>query len=131
MKLETMQALVKRAHEALPAAAAREILLAAALMAEAAEGAMEAKPSPPLARPGSTKVRTLDGLLVTKRTLRERGLEYASVAECAHDLIEVKKMSRAEAAKRMGCDLGRVHAALGNYRTRFAAKGTNGARASS
>lgn len=128
MKLETMQALVKRAHEALPAAAAREILLAAALMAEAAEGAVEARPAT-TASPGKTRPRTLDGMLVTKRTLRERGLEYGSVAECAHELVEVKKMSRTEAAKRMGCDAGRVSAALINYRIRFGNKTANGARA--
>lgn len=124
MSIDQMITLLRRAREALPEAQPSEVFLSAACMAEAIEG---------MSNGGGRSVATRKGAAATVLTaarLRELGLEYSSVANAAHDLVDVKKMSLDAAAKRMGATRRQVMAALNNYRNR-ASKKPAGVRAAS
>ena len=53
--------------------------------------------------------------VLTVKRLRELGLDYETVADCAHDLVITKGMTHDAAAKRMGGTVQQVKAGLLNY----------------
>jgi hypothetical protein len=69
-----------------------------------------------LADKKKTRKRIHKQTMVTRKTLRERGLDYPTVADCAHDLVVTKGMKPIDAAKRMGFDVDRLRSSLSNYK---------------
>lgn len=52
---------------------------------------------------------------VTRKTLRDLGLDYPTVTDCAHDLVITKGMTHEQAAKRMGSSPDRIRSCLANF----------------
>lgn len=111
MTEEQMVALLRRAVS-LPHNKASDVFMTCAVMAEAIEGVAEANPK----TGKGERDREDKPPVLTVKKLRDLGLEYATVAECAHDLVTVKGMTQEAAAKRMGGTIRQVRAGLLNYK---------------
>lgn len=119
LTLEQMTDLLHVAH-GMPHASTHEVFNHAGKMAVIFEKLTNGH-SRPVAKPITkktkhTRKRVHRETMVTRRTLRERGLEYPTVADCAHDLVITKGMSMKDAAKRMGFDIVRLRCSLSNFK---------------
>lgn len=113
MDLEQMISILKRAYM-MPHPTAADIFMTAAMMAETIEAVVNG-PS------DKKKTKSDNGdkpPVITVKRLRELGLEYETVADCAHDLVITKGMSHDAAAKRMAATVQQVKAGLLNYNLR-------------
>jgi hypothetical protein len=113
LSIEQMTGLLNRANQ-LPHNTASDVFLTAASMAEAIENMSNGTAvSAPVKQ---QRFRDPNKPMLTVRSLRDLGLNYSSVAECAHDLVVTKGMSSEQAAKRMGANLKQVRVGLMNWK---------------
>jgi hypothetical protein len=108
MTLDQMESILKRAYM-LPHGKASDVFMTAAMIAETVENVSAAQEDT------NGKRKHVKPMLTVKR-LKELDLDYPTVADCAWDLVSVKKMTHAAAAKRMGATVMQVNAGILNYR---------------
>lgn len=109
MNLEQMIALLTRAS-ALPHATTADVFMTAGMMAEAVEAV-----APTNGKKTEDKSKTP---VLTVKRLRDLGLEYDTVADCAHDLVKIQGMTESKAAARMGATPRQVRMSLRNWEMR-------------
>jgi hypothetical protein len=112
MDIDQLIVILRRAH-AMPHNSAADVFMTAGMMAETIEACVNG----PSDNKKTETTRDKPPVLTVKR-LRELGLDYPTVADCAHDLVVVKGMKHDAAAKRMGGTVQQVNAGLLNYKLR-------------
>lgn len=112
MDVDQLIVILRRAA-AMPHNSAADVFMTAAMMAETIESVVNGASDKP-----DAKEKTPKPPVLTVKRLRELGLDYPTVADCAHDLVVVKGMKHEAAAKRMGGTVQQVNAGLLNYKLR-------------